>query len=460
MTRRAAVQLLASLVTAVVAPPRAAAETPADMIDAATAEAATAADATAERGGRRKHRKMMVESLAIQAIGTAWYWRNTGDGWGAANHVDWQLGFEGNALEKKLGFGADGWRFDGNTFELNALCHPMFGALTYWAARRNNYGVLESFLVSTLVSGTWELFTEWAEYGSINDALSTSTTGVPIGEAAYQLMRHWRRGRYTLQTGAGSQAGDAVSSVAAHATLDTLPATGEGSFVGGKRVGLALEASLDGAGVRGLEGGAKTSIAGYYRHTPRTRLFAGASAEFYYRDQKQRDSRAWDMLSFVAAGPTVDVHVRATDRLSLDAGADLYVDFGMLKAAAYDNYRAMQPGAVLRNSMQDKERPYYYARGFTAAPRLRVRYGAVEVGGKLSLAAFDSIDGADRDQEMMTADPHIEDTDTMAQGWIGYTRGDLTLAVDRRLDQRRGTMGGAAGEQDTRTTMVSVAFRR
>ena len=448
--------LLASIAVALTSA-SAAAQPAGELVDSAEVAKAQQAD-TAWRPGSRRHRRMALEALAIQAIGTAWYWRNTGDGWGASNVVDWQLGFEGDALTKKLGFDSEGWRFDGNSFALNAICHPMFGALTYWSARKNNYNVGESFLISTLMSGTWELFTEWAEYGSINDALSTSTTGVPIGEAAYQLMTNWRRARYAVQAGAGSQSGDAFMAIGARAALDTLPTTGDGMVVGGNKVSVAIEVPFDG-GVRAIEGGAKTSLVGYYRNFGNHRLFVGASAEFYYRDQKQRDARAWDMLSMVAAGPTIDVQMRRGD-LTLALGTDAYADFGMLKAVAYDSWRETNPTAVVRNSMQDKTRPYYYARGFTAVPRINLGYRDVTVGGKLALSKFDSLDGADRDQEMITADPHLEDVDAAAEAWIGYTHRDVTISVDARLNTRTGTMGSARGEQSANTTILAVSYDR
>ena len=117
------------------------------------------------------------------------------------NRVDWQLGFGGDALEKKLtGFG-DGWRFDGNEYNINALGHPGFGTLTHFLARTNGYSVAESFLIGTLASGGWELFVEWAEYGSLNDLVTTSPAGIPIGETAYQFFKHYRLGTYAAERG-------------------------------------------------------------------------------------------------------------------------------------------------------------------------------------------------------------------------------------------------------------------
>lgn len=451
--------LAASLLTLTAAPSNAQpAPTHVDSIEREAPVRETVPDTTTVRPGRR-HRRMAVEALAIQAIGTGWYWRNTGDGWGESNRVDWQLGFEGSALTNKLGFDRDGWRFDGNSFALNAICHPAFGALTYWAARKNHYSVAESFAISTLISGTWELFTEWAEYGSINDALSTSTTGIALGEAAYQLMHHWRRARYQVAASAGSQAGDAVMATGIRVALDTTPATGDGTFVGGQKVSASLEGAVDGQGMRGVESGVKSSLAGYYKNGESYRLFAGASTEFYYRDQAQRDSRAWDMVATVTAGPTVDAQLRRGD-VTVDVGLDVYADFGMLKAVAHDRWRAANPMATVRNSMQGKTKPYYYARGLTIDPRVNVGYRGVNVGGKLVVSRFDSLDGADRDQEMMTADPHMVDVDATAHAWLGYTHGNVAVTLDGRVHERSGTMAGARAETHDRTTMLTVSLAR
>src|ERR1041385_2295531 len=91
-----------------------------------------------------RHLRMVVEGLAIQGIGTAWYWRHTGSGWGESNRVDWQLGFKGSALVKKLD--GEGWRMDGNPYTINALCHPMSGSLTYYTRSEEHTSELQSRL--------------------------------------------------------------------------------------------------------------------------------------------------------------------------------------------------------------------------------------------------------------------------------------------------------------------------
>ncbi len=413
---------------------------------------------TVTRRAPRRHVRMLAESAGMLAVGTAWYWRREQGSFGGANVVDWQLGFEGSSLTAKLGMTREGWRFDGNSYGLNALGHPMFGALTYFAARKNGYNVGEAFLVSTLASGAWELFTEWAEYGSINDMLSTSTTGVPLGETGYQLMRHWRQARYVVATGAGTEAGAAIGALGVGVALDTSPRTGAGMLVGGRRVAAGAEVAFDGA-VRSVEGNARSSLVGYHAAGDGYQVYAGATTGFGYRDRKDRDGRAWDLLTTIGVGPTVDARVER-GAVTLAVGLDIQAEFAMAKAQAYDAWRADHPGAMVRNSMQDKAQPYYYGGGVSIEPRLAVAYRGLDVGGKLTARTISSLDGADRDQEMLTADPNIADTDVTASAWAGYSLGGVRLAVQGRVRHRTGTMGGARGETGDRTTMLSLAYER
>lgn len=412
----------------------------------------------ATRRPARRHGRMAVEVAAMLGVGTAWYWRRDQGQFGGANVVDWQLGFHGSSFAAKMSLSRDGWRFDGNSYGLNAVGHPMFGAMTYFMARTNHYTVGESFLISTLASGAWETFTEWAEYGSINDMLATSTTGVPLGEAAYQLAHHWRKARFVVATGAGSEAGATIGSIGVGAALDTSPRAGEGWLAGGRKVSAGLEVALDG-GVRSVEGRAKSSLVGYHRAGPGYQLFAGATTAFEYRDRKDRDGRPWDLLTTIGAGPTVEARLERGG-VTIAAGVDVHAQFGMVRAQAYDAWRAMNPAAIVRNSMQDKPRPYYYAGAIALEPRIAVAYRGLDVGGDLTARRLDSLDGADRDQEMMTADPGIHDTDVSASAWAGYSRAGMRLAVQGRIRHRAGSMDDARGEASDRTTMLSLSYER
>ncbi len=444
--------LLTAALTTLAVPAARAETSDAAAIEADLVSTATSAESPAPRPVRR-HGRMALETAAVLAVGTSWYWRDNGK----ANEVDWQLPWDARALGAKVGMGSDGWRFDGNAFEINALCHPGFGALMHALARNNGYSLAESFLISTAASGAWELFVEWAEYGGINDLFSTSTTGVPVGEAAYQLWKNRKHAHVALTTGAGSEAGDPIAMVGASAALNTLPSEGEGRVSPGRKVSVGLEIPFDGD-VRAIEAGAKASLWGYHHAKPGLAVFAGASAEFYFRDRKDRPHRDGDLVSFTAAGPTLDVTLERSG-ITIDVGADLYAEFAMLKSQAFAAWRAANPMERVRNSMQDKARPYYYGWGVTVDPRLHVQYRGVHAGGKLAASRFASIEGHDRDQEMLTADPHMFDLDTFAQAWAGYTTERFGIAVDGRIRRRSGEAGTATGEASDRTTMLTVSYR-
>ncbi len=402
---------------------------------------------------KRHHVRMALELGAIMAIGHRWYWRDNG----APNIVDWQLGFGGDALIKKT-TSSDGWRFDGNAYDINALGHPGFGVLTHFLARENGYSLPEAFAISTLASGGWELFVEWAEYGSLNDLAMTSPVGIPLGETAHQILHHARETTFELSGGAGASNGAAFATTAVRGDLNLVPTHGDGTFGGSRHVSFGAEVATDGGGLRGVEGGAKTTLGGYYRNRTDSSLFVGASSEFYYRNLKDRPEREWDLLTTLAIGPTVDAQLRRGG-LTVDMGADLYLDFAMVKSQAFATWRAANPNAVVRNVMQSWEHPYYYAAGGTLAPRVNVAYRGYSVGGKLSASMFDSIDGHDRDEEMLTMDPGYADHEARGEAWLGYTTKNINATLDGRMSVRGGRAGDTTDATTERSVMASVGYR-
>ena len=402
---------------------------------------------------KRHHVRMALELGAIFAAGTRWYWRDGGE----PNRVDWQLGFGADALKKKLiGFG-DGWRFDGNEYNINALGHPGFGTMTHFLARSNGYSVGESFLISTLASGSWEMFVEWAEYGSLNDLAMTSPVGVPVGETAYQFIHHFREADYQFATGVGSENGATFAVASVRGDLNRIPMHGDGRISAGQHVGFAAELTGD-HGMRGVEGGAKATLGGIYRNTATRSLQLGVSTEFDYRNLKDRPERQWNQQASMAIGPTVDVQLRHND-VTIDMGTDLYVDFALVKSQAFDKWRADNEMVKMRNVMQTWDQPYYYGGGVTVDPRVNVAYKGYKVGGKLAASLFHSLDGHDRDEEMMTDKVHMRDTEARAEAWVGYEMKNVSLTVDGRLNRRDGTLAGVSDSTTDRTVMATVGYK-
>jgi hypothetical protein len=174
---------------------------------------------------------------------------------------------------------------------------------------------------------------------------------------------------------------------------------------------------------------------------------------------EDRDDRAWDYKTTFGIGSTVDVSVK-TGEVEVEVGADAYVDVGMSRGQAYDAWRAMHPSEVLRNSMQDKERPYYYGFGASVEPRVDVSFRGVKMGGSVSGAVFSSLEGQDRDQEMLTVDPSFTDTDARANAYVGVERGDFSVKLDGQAFRRGGSANEASDSTTGKSAMVTVAFRR
>lgn len=427
------------------------------LVQSATALAQPAAEVeTTEtvkpRKQKRNHVLMTAELAAIMGVGTRWYWRDGGE----PNRVDWQLGFGGDALEKKVTSLHEGWRFDGNEYNINALGHPGFGTLTHFLARTNGYSVAESFLIGTLASGGWELFVEWAEYGSLNDLVTTSPAGVPLGETAYQFFKHGRQGNYQLSAGIGSENGATMGVVSARGELNRIPTEGDGRFYAGQRVGFAAELTSD-SGLRGIEAGAKATLGGYYRNRANSSLQVGLATEFDYRDQKDRPEREWNQQTTMALGPSLDVQLRRGE-ITIDMGTDLYLDFAMVKSQAFDKWRADNQMVTMRNVMQMWEQPYYYAAGVSVDPRVNVTFRGYKVGGKVTASLFSSIDGHDRDEEMMTDNVHFRDTEARAEAWLGYEMNNMSVTLDGRMNRRGGTAGGVSDSTTDRTVMATFGY--
>jgi uncharacterized protein DUF3943 len=399
------------------------------------------------------HVRMALELGAIFAIGHEWYWRDNAE----PNWVDWQLPHGMKAAEIKLtSFG--GWRFDGNPYNVNAVCHPLFGTLTTFLARENGYGMAESFLISSLASGTWETFLELREYGSINDIMMTSPAGLPVGEAAYQLAHHWREARYELRGGVGVENGAGFADTAARVDLDRIPATGAGTFTAGRRVALAADVTTDAGGVRSADAAAKTTLVGRYRNTDSDSLVVALSSELDYHEQAQRSEREWDLDTMIAFGPSIDYRVR-TAGLDVSVGADAYVDFGMLKSEAFSTWRTEHPMGTLRNVLEDRAQPYYYAVGVSVDPRIAVSTSGFVLGARLAGTHTSSLDGHDRDQEIVDTRLHLADTDARGEAWLGYQHDDLSVTLDGRMHRRTGTANDVEAQTGERTAILALGYR-
>ncbi len=79
-----------------------------------------------------------------------------------------------------------GWNWDNNDIRVNELEHPWAGAAYFNSGRANGLSFWGSAPMALAGSMMWELFGE-SKAPSVNDLLSTSLTGIALGEPLHQL---------------------------------------------------------------------------------------------------------------------------------------------------------------------------------------------------------------------------------------------------------------------------------
>ena len=120
------------------------------------------------------------------AIGTAWYILDQ------TNERDREYDWSFATLKKKF-VTREAFRFDDNTFGVNAPGHPIAGSLYFLSARSHGGNSLEAFAIASAGSAVWELGIEFQEVLSINDVITTSMGGAALGESFFQIGEFFRR---------------------------------------------------------------------------------------------------------------------------------------------------------------------------------------------------------------------------------------------------------------------------
>lgn len=91
----------------------------------------------------------------------------------------------------------DAYRFDHNPWSIN-VAHVADGSSFYLLSRTNGLSLPESLLATTGISTAWELFGEYPEEFSINDAVFTPVGGFATGEVIYQLGEFFQHSSCTI----------------------------------------------------------------------------------------------------------------------------------------------------------------------------------------------------------------------------------------------------------------------
>lgn len=142
-------------------------------------------EAGTSSGVEKNYLRTTLEIGGVMAAGLAVYIYK-----GERNHYDWSLAWD--RLQERFTT-TNQFRFDDNEFAMNNVAHPVAGALYYRLARVNGFGPVGASLFTVGGSTFWEVMVELREVASLNDLISTPTSGIAIGEALYQHQDFFRR---------------------------------------------------------------------------------------------------------------------------------------------------------------------------------------------------------------------------------------------------------------------------
>jgi len=112
---------------------------------------------------------------------------------------------------------------------------------------------------------------------------------------------------------------------------------------------------------------------------------------------------------------------------SLDLTAAAYVHFSMINAWALNDYSREYDLSNAKTTILAYG--YYYAYGLTFAGRLKLRFKNLRFEGDWRHYTFDSIEGIDRFQNLVTDDFHLHDTATFLRLGLGCRLGQTPFEI-------------------------------
>jgi hypothetical protein len=399
-----------------------------------------------------------AQILALLSLNAALYWSNPDKRLRRA-----ELTWSWDSWRSKL-ITMQGVSFDANDIDTNAVLHPIAGTLYYMASRGNGLGMAESLLFSAAGSALWEYLVEYPEEVSLNDLVITPAAGVAIGEPLHRLglffalpAEPWHR--FHVFAGALAIAREArVRSAGALLGLDVelidLPWYGRPGrsarvVPGGSFVRIAAEAALDAGGLASFDFVSTVALAGYLWQAIAVgpdglmggSLFAGASTAYSYTHDA-----SVDFVDKIGAanlvGPALDLSLHRGP-LRLRARLDAYIDFAMVRSAAIEAYLDRRDPRGIQSVAAEKK--YYYATGLTFRPALSLGYRGFELGARIGLDLFESIEGLDRRRREVDNEVHLSDRRLRGRAWLACTLPGQRLRIsvlDVERREREGRIGG------------------
>lgn len=391
-----------------------------------------------------------LEAILVVGVGAIWYFAAIEE-----NKLDWDI----ESLRQR--FSRESVRYDNNTFRMNFLLHPLSGAAYYSFPRSNGLNLGAAFAYSVFSSMLWEFGLEFNERLSINDIVTTSIGGMPIGEFIFRLGRYLNSapgGGNAMQRAFGYTLGveqafvdraldgrhgapratvtDALgydADIAHRFSIDMGFGVGRTDLddaffrydvrVSGDLVALPgymragafnrafADANFTHLAVRGVGGArgrgtalyADTILAGYFAQDIRVtdrglRGFAVAvGSSVGYTHRRERHGTFRDKLGITHL-PGLAVEANVLlGRYGVALRGRLHGDFAGVHAMAFDQWDAANPD-VPTKTVLERER-FYYGWGYSARAELEVTLPYVRAGVNAYYGQYHSDEGLDRAQE-------------------------------------------------------------
>lgn len=445
-------------------------------------------------------RAVIEESLGLGG-GAVWYWL-TPD----RQLADWDY----PSLEQRLTLEA--WRFDNNSFATNYLWHAFGGMGFHVFGRANDLGLAPSVGLGFATSFAWEYLLEFREKVSVNDVLYTTGSGVAIGEFAHWLGRYLDsspRPNHPLRAAARWSLGlahaahgamDGRSSYRAGAATDALgfsrdiwhqfalsygvvlvdadgtrtarsdppvahqlridaelaalpgylaPGRMRRTFADGNVTRLRSRITLDGTDVD-TDVHADTILLGAHVQDLDAEgaghaATVGVGVAFQYR--RERLGSFSDRLGLLHL-PALALDDHLLGRCyRLSVSLRLYADFAGVESAAYPLWKAAHPDAVEKTIL--RREGYYFGWGLSGRLAIELVLPRWAFGGAFFGGWYDSQEGLDRSQELVTNDVNATDRLDDFEAWIRAGPVFSVLALEARWSHqtRESGVGGYRARQ-------------
>ncbi len=436
-----------------------------------------------------RYGRPLLEELVLLGVGTSWYWWDE-----ETNAVDWDFS---NRFSRRLS--PDEIRFDNNHYTINNLVHPLDGAAYYVVGRANHLGVGESVLLAVLTSGMWEVVVEFRERISINDLIMTPAGGVVMGEFVFKLgdylnsapgggnwlqqllgatlgfpvaVHDWMDGRRRSATATDAlgysrryehafrlawHSGEVVDGevpfdaqgVELSAELNSLPGRHRPRlsrfFNQADFTELSLRASWTEEDASDFDLRVATTLLGWYGQAYEEvgggrsggSLRVGLGMAFEHVQRWAPDPR--DRIGIAhGPGPVFDLK-REHGPFRLRIGAAAHPDFAAIDALAFPAWQSSYPHHPNRSVVE--AHGYYLAVGASVRVEAHVGWGPLELGGRARAGRYDSIDGLDREQELVVDELHLQDTMLEHAAWTAaHLPGGVLAKVEVEWSNRKGAV--------------------